>query len=333
MTVCGIIKGVSFRFFTVMRTRFALLILVLALVPVGAGAQYDVHFTHYWEVDNFFNPAAMNKNHQLNIVGSYSKQFAGYINSPGAMYVGANTVIPLGEEHHSIGFCLMNEGIGLFNHRRMVLNYAFKLKLKKGSLNIGAQLGLMNEKFRSSELDVIDPDDPAFPTGDESGSGFDLGAGLYYQHSIFYLGASAQHLNSPTVTYGKGNGKNAELVIKPSLYFQGGCNIRLRNPLLSVQPGVQVSSDLGTIRCDITLRGTYQYQENSFYGGFSYCPGTSVTFLVGGRVKKVLVGYAYEMFTNGIGAQNGSHDILLGYSMDVDFFKKGKNLHKSVRYL
>lgn len=310
-----------------------MLALMLALVAVCSRAQYDVHFTHYWELDNFYNPAAMNKDSRLNILGSYSKQFAGYIHSPGSIYAGANTMLPWGEGHQSAGISLLNESIGLFNHRRMQLCYAYKLKLKKGSLNIGAQLGLLNEKFSSSGLDIIDPDDPAFPTGDENGSGVDFGAGLYYQHKLFYAGLSAQHINSPVITYGKENGKGAELSIKPAFYFQGGCNIKLRNPLLSVQPCIQVASDLGEFRVDATIRGTYQYQSNNFYGGLTYSPGNSLTFLFGGRVKQILVGYAYELFTNGIGAINGSHDLIVGYQMDVSFFKKGKNRHKSVRYL
>ena len=322
-------------FLIMMRIRYCVLALALELVSVHTSAQYDVHFTHYWEVDNFYNPAAMNKNSTLNITGSYSKQLAGYINSPSTIYVGANSVAPWGEGHQSLGISLINESLGLFNHRRMQLCYAYKMRLGKkgGSLNIGAQIGLMNERFRSNELEIIDADDPAFPTGDESGSSVDFAAGLYYQYKFFYAGISAQHLNSPVVTYGKDNGKNAELKILPSFYFQGGCNIQLRNPLLSVQPGVQVASDLGMTRVDVTLRGTYQYQSNSYYGGLSYCPGTSVTFLIGGRVRRILVGYAYELFTNGVGAQSGSHDLILGYQMDVNFFKKGKNIHKSVRYL
>lgn len=316
-----------------MRVRYLFLMLVLTLVSVEAGAQYDVHFTHYWEVDNFYNPAAMNKDSRLHIVATYSKQFAGYTNSPGAMFAGVNTVLPWGEGHQSAGICLLNESLGLFTHRRMLVNYAFKFKLKHSTVNVAAQIGLMNEGFNTSELDLLDPDDPAFPTGNENGSGIDFGAGLYWQRGIFYVGLSGQHLNSPIVTYGKDNGKNAELKIDPSFYFQGGCNIQLRNPLLSVQPGIQVATDLGNVRCDITARASYQFQSNSLYGGLTYCPGTSVTFLVGGKVRQVQVGYAYEMFTNGIGLQYGSHDIVLGYSLNVNFFKKGKNIHKSVRYL
>ena len=320
-------------FIIAMRCRLTLLVIFLTLTFANAGAQYDVHFTHYWEVDNFYNPAAMNKNGKVNLTGSYSKQFADYTHSPSTMFFGANSVLPWGEGHQSAGIGFLNETIGLFTHRRIFVNYAYKLRLGDGWINAGAQAGLLSEQFASDKLDVIDTGDPAFPSGSEKGSGLDIGAGVYYNYKIFYVGVSAQHLTSPVITYGKGEGKTAELRIDPAFYFISGCNIQLRNPLLSIQPTVQAATDLGTFRLDLTLRGTYQYQSNSYYIGATYSPGTSVTFLFGGRIRQVLVGYAYELFTNGIGWTSGSHDLILGYQLDVDFFKKGKNVHKSVRYL
>lgn len=316
-----------------MNKRVILTVVFLTLILSGASAQYDVHFTHYWEMENFYNPAAMNRNSRLNLVGTYSIQLAGYTNQPMTMFAGANSRMPWGQDRHSAGIGFLNESIGLFKHRRLFANYAYKIGIGGGWLNVGAQVGMLNEEFNSKELDVIDSGDPAFPTGSEKGTGLDIGAGLFYKYRSIYAGLSAQHLTSPVITYGKGEGRGAELEIKPALYFQGGCNIQLRNPLLSIQPGVQAATDLGMVRVDLTVRGTYQFQSNSYYAGLSYSPGTSVTFLLGGRIRQVLVGYAYELFTNGVGWQTGSHDLVIGYSMDVDFFKKGKNLHKSVRYL
>jgi hypothetical protein len=121
--------------------------------------------------------------------------------------------------------------------------------------------------------------------------------------------------------------------IKPTLYLNGGCNIELRNPLLSIQPCFLVESDLDFYRVDISVRGTYQYDSALMYLGTTYSPGISVTAMVGGKLRDVLIGYAYEFFTSGVGALNGSHDLMLSWQTDLDLFKKGKNVHKSVRYL
>jgi type IX secretion system PorP/SprF family membrane protein len=307
--------------------------LVLLGFSVVGRAQYDTHFTHYWAVENFYNPAAMNRNDKMNIVGSYAMQMAGYTRAPNTMYFGANTVLPYGGGRHSGGAGLLNENIGLFKHKRLFMNYAFKFPLKNGWINVGAGVGVIGESFESSDLETTDPNDPAFPKGNENGTTGDISAGLLYVRKNIYLSASAQHLNSPMVKYGKEGGKLAELEISPSIYFGGGCNIQLTNPLLSVQPCFQVMSDLDFWRTDVTVRAKYEYESTMFYGGLTYSPGVSVTVLVGGKIRKVLVGYAYEIFTDNVGYQNGSHDLIISYSMDVDFFKKGKNVHKSVRYL
>ena len=94
-----------------------------------------------------------------------------------------------------------------------------------------------------------------------------------------------------------------------------------------------MQSDVDFLRTDLSVRGTYQYDETLFYAGVTYSPGISVTAMVGGKLKGVLIGYAYEFYTSGVGALNGSHDLMVSWQTDVDLFKKGKNVHKSVRYL
>ena len=94
-----------------------------------------------------------------------------------------------------------------------------------------------------------------------------------------------------------------------------------------------MESDLDFYRVDLSVRCSYQFDSTLLYVGTTYSPGTSVTAMIGGKVMDVLIGYAYEFYTNGVGALNGSHDLMVSWQTDVDFFKKGKNAHKSVRYL
>ena len=314
--------------------RHVSLILILSLVlSTQVRAQSDAHFTHFREVENFYNPAAMNRNTRMNVVGSLAMQMAGYTNAPVSMYIGANTAVPFGKMRNSVGVGLFNETLGLFTNRRLLFNYAYKIGMGKGWMNIGIQGGVMSEEFNGGKLKLETSNDPAFPTGNERGTVGDLGAGLFYSRGEWYLGASAQHLNFPHVEFGKTQGKTAEMDIKPTRYLTGGCNIALRNPLLLVQPCFLVESDLDLYRVDISVRGSYQYDSALLYIGSTYSPGISVTAMVGGKVRDVLIGYAYEFYTGGVGALNGSHDLMVSWQTDVDFFKKGKNVHKSVRYL
>ena len=58
-----------------------------------------------------------------------------------------------------------------------------------------------------------------------------------------------------------------------------------------------------------------------------------MTFYVGGSVQGIMLGYSYEVYTSAINPANGSHELFVGYQMDVNLVKKGRNLHKSVRIL
>ena len=321
---------------TLMNTmRHHVFILLFACLAWSAGmqAQTDAHFTHFLEVENFYNPAAMNRNQRTNVVGSLSMQMAGYTHAPVTMFIGANMPVPFGKYRNSVGVSMLNETLGLFTNRRLLFDYAYKIGVGQGWMNVGVQAGVMSEEFNGGGLKMETPNDPAFPSGNERGTAGDLGAGLLYVIGDWWVGASAQHLNFPHVEFGKTQGKNIEMNIKPTLYLNGGCNIGLRNPLLSVQPCIFVQSDLDFYRVDLSVRGSYQFDETLMYAGVTYSPGISFTAMVGGKVKDVLIGYAYEFYTSGVGALKGSHDLVVSWQTDVDFFKKGRNVHKSVRYL
>lgn len=314
--------------------RLVSLVMFLCLaMSVKVKAQNDAHFNHFLEVENFYNPAAMNRNGRTNVVGSLSMQMAGYTHAPVTMFIGANMPIPFGEYRNSLGVCMLNETLGLFTNRRLLFDYAYKIGMGKGWMNIGVQGGVMSEEFNGGRLKMETQNDPAFPTGNERGTVGDLGAGVLYVRGEWWAGASAQHLNFPHVEFGKTEGKNIDMDIKPTLYLTSGCNIGLRNPLLSLQPCVLVQSDIDFWRVDLSVRGYYQYETTLLYIGATYSPGISVSAMVGGKVRDVLIGYAYEFYTSGVGALKGSHDLVVSWQTDVDFFKKGRNVHKSVRYL
>ena len=316
-----------------MKRSVSLVLFLCLTVFQGIKAQSDAHFNNFLEVENFYNPAAMNRNSRTNVVGALSMQMAGYTHAPVSMFIGANLPLPFGEYRNSLGVGLFNETLGLFTNRRLLFDYAYKIGVGKGWMNIGVQGGVMSEEFNGGRLKMETQNDPAFPTGNERGTVGDLGAGVLYVNGEWWAGASAQHLNFPHVEFGKTQGKNIEMDIKPTLYLTGGCNIGLRNPLLSVQPCFLVESDIDFWRVDMSVRGYYQYETTLLYMGATYSPGVSVSAMIGGRVREVLIGYAYEFYTSGVGALKGSHDLTVSWQTDVDFFKKGRNVHKSVRYL
>lgn len=317
----------KFRYLIVLKRFIIIWILLVGVLEMRA--QYDPSFSHYFDLEPSFNPAAVGKQSKLNVTAAYALDMAGFEHNPRTFQVAADMPFFLLNHRHGVGLSLLNDQIGLFTHQRLALQYALQNKLLGGTLSVGVQGGMLSEKFDGSKVDLGESGDPAFSTSDVNGSGMDLSLGLYYQHKAWYVGLSAQHLTSPTINLGETN----ELKIDATYYLTGGYNIRLRNPFLSIKPSLLVRTDTKVYRADISGRLVYKTDEKLMYAGLGYSPSTSVTFMVGGSFHGFVLGYSYEVYTSAISAANGSHELFLGYQHDINLIKKGKNKHKSVRIL
>ena len=309
--------------------RLYIILSLTVLFAAGARAQYDASFSHYWDLEPYFNPAAVGKQPKLNVVGAYAISMAGFENNPRTMYVGADMPFYFIGAYHGAGVSLLNDQIGLFTHQRIALQYAYKHKLLGGTISVGAQFGFVNEQFDGSKVDLGEAGDPAFATSDVNGNSMDLAAGLYYTHGRWYAGISAQHLTSPLVELGETN----ELQIDPTFYLTGGYNIKLRSPFVTIPTSVLVRTDGKAYRADVTARVVYTNDKKMMYAGVSYSPTNSVTAVIGGMFHGINLSYSYEMYTSALSIGNGSHELTVGYQTNLNLFKKGKNKHKSVRIL
>jgi type IX secretion system PorP/SprF family membrane protein len=293
-------------------------------------AQQEASFAHYWAMEPSFNPGAVGKESKLNVAGAYNMSFGGYEHNPKTMYIAADMPLRFLNAMHGVGIQLLNDEIGLFTHKRILVQYAYKFRMLGGTLSIGVQGGMLNEGFKGSEVVLPDEEtDPAFVTTDVNGSAMDVSTGLYYQRKSWYLGFSALHLTAPSVDLGD----KSVFDISRMFYLTGGYNIRLRNPFFTIHPTVLGRTDGTAYRVDMTARVKYTHDRKMLYAGVGYSPTNSVTAMVGGNFHGICLGYSYEMFTSGTGMGNGCHELFVGYQMDLNFVKKGRNRHQSVRIL
>lgn len=309
--------------------RKTAIFLLMTMASLGARGQYDVSLSHYFDMEPAYNSAAVGKQSKLNMTAAYAMDMAGFENNPRTMYAAADLPFYFMKQYHGGGVQFLNDQLGLFTHQRVALQYAYKHRLFGGMMSVGATVGLISESFDGSKLDVEDTSDPAFSTSQIDGNGLDVGLGLYYSHRDWYAGVSVQHLNSPLIELGETN----ELQIDATYYFTVGYNIRLRNPFITIKPTVLMRTDGVAWRADITGRLVYTNDKKTMYGGIGYSPTNSVTVLIGGSVHGIMLGYSYEIYTSAISPGNGSHELCVGYQVDINLAKKGKNKHKSVRIL
>ncbi|MCF0197955.1 MAG: PorP/SprF family type IX secretion system membrane protein [Bacteroidaceae bacterium] len=307
-------------------------LVVSVLMSLQLWAQYDAAFTNYWALPTYYNPAASGLDAQLSISGAYSMQLVGFENAPSTMLVTADLPLFFIGPRHGVGVGFMNDKIGLFANKKLYLQYAYHQPLWGGKLSFGARVGFLNETFNGSDLDVEDSGDPAFASSQVDGMALDVDAGIRFSYkNRWYAGLSTMHATGPTIRLG--DDKMNETHVGRLYYLTGGYNLKFRQPQYALYTSAIVRTDLLAWRGDITARLAYNGEKLHMYGGLSYSPTVSVAVLLGTVFHGIKIGYSYEIYTGGIGALHGSHELMVGYQTDLNLFKKGKNLHKSVRLL
>ena len=93
MFLCNKFRAIIYkdlRYISVHKTIRFLLSVMLVWVAVTAKAQYDAAFSHYFDMETSFNPAAAGKENKLNVNLAYALNFTGFENHPRTMYASAD---------------------------------------------------------------------------------------------------------------------------------------------------------------------------------------------------------------------------------------------------
>ena len=320
-------------------TPLLLLLLCSLIFPDRAAAQVDAQFTQYFEVPSYYNAAAIGTSDFIRIRGGSRLQWVGIPKAPKTFLVTGDMPFKLMNKRLGVGLMMQQESMGLYKNMTIGAQAAYKLKLFKGELSIGLQLGFIDESFKGSEVILPDGDDyhqgtdEGIPTTDVHGTSFDLGLGVWYTHRYFWAGLSAIHLNEPTVTMSTDgtDGKEYEFKAGRTVYFMAGSNIPIKNTLFEIQPSFLVKSDFTFTTGEITARVRY----NKFLtAGVGYRINDAVSLILGAEFKNFFLGYSYDYATSAISrASNGSHEIWGGYRLKLDLGEKNRHKHKSIRIM
>lgn len=318
-----------------MIVRKAAIVVLTATIGNAVKAQDDVSFTNYWAFESFYNPAAAGAEGLLNVRAAYRMEMVGFEDAGKTMLIsGDMPMFFLPGQRHGCGVGFMNDMIGLFSLKRLWVQYAYHQPIKRvNRLSIGVNIVFLNDAFDGSKVDLGGTGSSGVvPTSSVSGSGVDLDLGLRFSHKdIWYAGAAVTHVLSPSL--GLGDEKRYKIDFSPVVNAMGGHCLRFHRKEFALRSSARVMSNLQSWRADVTARLCYDGEKGKMYGGFNYSPMVSVGFLFGIVFHGVSFGYSYEMYTSGISAQNGTHELHIGYQYDLSNIKKGKNFHQSVRWL
>lgn len=288
------------------------------------------------------NAGAVAQNDMMNLLGAYRLQWAGFSDAPVDMFFSVNTPLSISGTKHGVGLVFSSENIGLFKDQSVLLQYSYKMKLWKGVVGLGLNVGFLSQTFDFSGVDFTGNggspiegdeyhknDDPYSSSGegaDDNALTFDAGVGAYYSDDEMFVGLSVAHLNSGTTNFGK---DSAEMYVPRVFYLTGGYNIPQSNAFYTLKPSTQIRSDFSDFQMDLTCVLEY---DKRIRGGLTYRLGDAFVFLVGMDLFSGLrLGYSYDLPVSKMIVSGGSHEIYLRYSFKPEFSKKNK--YKSDRIL
>ena len=94
---------------------------------------------------------------------------------------------------------------------------------------------------------------------------------------------------------------------------------------------MMVKTDFDNFGAEVTMRAMY----NKFLSfGIGYRYKDAVCAMVAAEFKNFFIGYSYDYPTSAISkTSSGSHEVVIGYKVKLDFSGKNKNKHRSIRIM
>lgn len=299
------------------RSTFYLLILFLAFPFIAEGQRLFPVYSQYMMNGLALNPAYAGSRESFNITLSHRAQWLEMDGAPVSYALSSHA--PLKKDKVALGLYLFNEKIDIRNNTGIYGSYAYRLNLKKGKLSFGLKGGVDIQKVDWSKIVTVNPSDPVFTDNPEQLIIPNIGFGVYYYTSKFYIGASIPSFLSDSLTSGQVhlyhdiNNYNYLLTtgfvtggnffkIKPSVLFKYAKNTPL-----------QADFNLALIFGNFLWIGGGYRIENALVG--------LVKFEITDQFR---LGYTYDYSLGELNKfSNGSHEIVLIY--DFSYKVKGAN--------
>ncbi len=302
------------------------LVLFFCIFYTSLFAQQDPQITHNMFNKFMYNPAVAGAYPELHATLLQRVQWVGIDGAPSTSNLNAHAYV--GEIKGGLGINVVSDRIGSLATNTISLSYAYQLGLGTDyQLGMGLSFGLMQYGYNGSWVTPDLTQDSYLPPENSSKSVPDFGLGFYFTSEDGYLGLSATHLIPMEVDF---NGTSKYNPVR-HYYFLAGYDyditdeFSLRGNIFSKTDGVSVQTDINI--------NTF-WREN-YWTGISFRYEDALCFLMGFQVAENLTfAYAFDLVTSRLNyTTNGSHEVFLRYSFELDIIGRGDTRYRSVRFL
>lgn len=303
-------------------------ILILALVGVisGVQAQQDPLFTNYMYNMSIVNPAYTTSDVGTINAGLLHRRQYSTVDGPVSTSLFGHVAV---NDKIEVGISYFNDNTDdVYKANDINADFAYKLALaNENVLSFGIKAGMRANSYNGGNLNLQDPNDPAFDTWSKTNA--NIGAGAYLNGEKYYVGLSSPNLVASELS----NQDNLDNPEKRDMhaYLTGGYVFTL-SETVKFKPATMIRYTKSTpVSIDITAN--FLLFERLELGA-AYRISESVSGLINFRVLDNLrLGYAYDYTANSDSAltntvTGGSHEFLLLYDLNI----LSKKYDKSPRF-
>ncbi|WPP51157.1 PorP/SprF family type IX secretion system membrane protein [Catalinimonas niigatensis] len=284
-----------------------MLIGLTLFIAISANAQQSPVYSHFMFNRLAINPAYAGSQDQLNITALHRHQWENFDGAPTTSAFSVHKYIK--KKNIGIGMLASSDQIGIHTDNRLYLVYAYKIKMRAGTLSMGLQGGFSRINSDFSKLNLKSEKD-ALMSGYRSDFNPNFGSGVYFSNQKFFTGFSIPYmLNNQLKSVGDAVSQAQEAryyLLTSGVVLDVSREVKVvPSVLLRIQEGNAVGMDLNAniVLSDILTIGASYRTENA------------VSALMGLNFSENLsMGYSYDINTSEIGRySDGTHEFMLNY--------------------
>ncbi|NSW44287.1 MAG: type IX secretion system membrane protein PorP/SprF [Bacteroidales bacterium] len=282
----------------------------------AANAQQLPLYSQYMMNAFLLNPAIAGSVDYFPVRLTARQQWVGINDAPSTQALSAHYLFEY--QKLGVGGYVFNDKFGPMSRIGIQACASYHLPLTgiNSKLGIGLALKAFQFKFDESKFKAIDDADPALSYSTITKFVPDADFGIYLYNDKYFVGVSATQLVQLNIDFGDSSvDKNA---IIRHYYAMGGYKFVL-NDDFEVEPSLLFKGTMQTPwQIDFNVKG---YYKRMYWLGVSYRSSKDIVAMLGVKVKKYYLGYAFDYTMSNIKRYtSGSHEILIGINIT-----EGKN--------
>ena len=322
--------------------------LILPLLLLGmmrAGAQQQPHYTQYLMNQYIINPALTGIENYTDIRFSHRHQWVGINDAPVTSYFTIHTALgkkdyrttptsfslegenPRGRNywedyeaakpHHGIGLQVVNDRTGPLNNFSAFATYAYHIGISpRMSLAAGFAVGFNRMSLNAGELDIYKTSvDPAvYSDGIINKVHPDVNAGLYLYSADFFVGLSAKQIIPQKIDFSKNAIRTSVGKEVPHIFGTAGYRFLVGEDF-NLIPSVMVKY-LPNLPVQFDVNAKLQFRNLAWLGA-GYRIEEGFNGMIGLNISNTVnASYSYDYTTSDLSAYTrGTHEIMIGFTL------------------